>query len=273
MSNLKSITSSKLIKLSGASDPTESVSAKIKEGYRNTTSGELFSTDGAGNWYGSQNGLVLPSILSTTHPDLVAMYTMDNISGSTLVDESPNGNDGVITEAVSATGVIGDALSFDGIDDYVSLPTSSVPTGELSFSLWVKFKTLSGDKRFLAVRQDNPVFNFPKFRLRTSGLILDAQVALSGGSTVSEFGHTEVATSQYYHIAFLINNSSAELFINGVSVGSSSGAPELNGITIGAYIGASRNGDTNAHVDIDQLRIFNRALTQEEITTLYNEGL
>ena len=56
-------------------------------------------------------------------------YTIDDdtISGSTLEDLSPNGNDGTIDGATSGvTGIINETLDFDGINDYVDIPAFTV---------------------------------------------------------------------------------------------------------------------------------------------------
>jgi len=81
---------------------------------------------------------------------LVAMYTMDDIDGTTLVDASPNGNDGTITGApTTVTGVTGNALYFRGMSylDGVTLLSDSVAGSVedlFSISMWFKSETTAG---------------------------------------------------------------------------------------------------------------------------------
>lgn len=75
------------------------------------------------------------------HPSAVLAFTFDvrTIEGSTVRDLSGNGNDGIIHGAKSVPGRYGDALQFDGIDDYVSVPDSeSLDTNSLTVLLWFK---------------------------------------------------------------------------------------------------------------------------------------
>src|SRR3989344_4335873 len=59
---------------------------------------------------------------------LVGHWTLDagDISGTSAIDRSGNGNTGTLTLGpTQATGQIGGALTFDGSDDYVSVPDSN----------------------------------------------------------------------------------------------------------------------------------------------------
>lgn len=58
-------------------------------------------------------------------------------SGTTWTDLSGNGNNGTLTDGPTYSSNNGGYLSFDGIDDYVSLPASSLPTGnQITFCIW-----------------------------------------------------------------------------------------------------------------------------------------
>src|SRR5262245_51974823 len=56
----------------------------------------------------------------------VAAYSFNASSGTTLTDDSGNGNTGVLTNGPTwVAGKNGNAISFDGTNDYVSIPNSS----------------------------------------------------------------------------------------------------------------------------------------------------
>ena len=73
---------------------------------------------------------------------LVAHWTMDSISGSTLIDETGNYN-GVIVGAVQAVGIEKKALSFDGVDGKVDV--SMTLSSNFTISFWVNTSLISGD--------------------------------------------------------------------------------------------------------------------------------
>lgn len=84
---------------------------------------------------------------------LVAYYSFDDVSGNILKDISQNGNDGVlVNNPTLVSGVKGNALQFDGIDDYVTLYNSDLSKkdifggdyGSVSLSFWVKSTKVDG---------------------------------------------------------------------------------------------------------------------------------
>jgi len=74
-------------------------------------------------------------------PNLVGSWNFDQISGDFAVDASGYGNNGFINGAVTSSGVIGQALSFDGTNDNVNAgnATSLTISGPLTLEAWVKF--------------------------------------------------------------------------------------------------------------------------------------
>lgn len=279
----------------GAADPTQSeAGAQVDDVYLNTTSGEEFrcrvATFGSQEWDGG-NGSVVPSaILDPSHPDLVAMYTMDNISGSTLVNENGNTSyDGTITGAVAEAGKIGDALSFNNDDDdsspatdYVPIPNFSDGISELSFCAWVK-KDVSSRTSIL-IGNYNFLSNKRQFSLNFGGSTdayrLDFIISGTGtGAEVLEWNSGASLTSNTYYFAYchFIGGSELAISVDGgtlyttptstASLYNTAGEP----VVIGAGWPAAADG-LKGIGEVDQARFFSRALTQAEITDLYNEG-
>jgi hypothetical protein len=75
---------------------------------------------------------------------LVGYWSFNEGNGTILHDNSGNGYDGTIDGATWTTGVLGGALSFDGINDYVqfSSPVLNIPS--YSVCAWVKASSLPG---------------------------------------------------------------------------------------------------------------------------------
>ena len=224
-------------------------------------------------------------ILRPDNPDLVAFYTMDSISGSALIDETGN-YDGTIYGATQTTGVIGDALSFNGTSDYVK---GDIPTlSQFEISFWVSIDSLVGLKMILE-SSENFINNAGAFTLNidpdwtiTPVQSMFLGVRKSSGYNIVYAPLSLITTGQYYHFFIKYDsadNTSSQLQIRinnsleslQVSAYSNYTAQSINADDL--FIGSRNGASLFAGMDIDQLRIFNRVLTNSERTALYEEGL
>jgi hypothetical protein len=83
-------------------------------------------------------------------PSLVGHWKFDEGTGTTAFDSSGNGNDGtLINGPIWTTGVIGQALEFDGTDDYVDVGTGPAITGaaQRTVSMWINPDTIDTTER------------------------------------------------------------------------------------------------------------------------------
>jgi hypothetical protein len=215
--------------------------------------------------------------LSPLNPDLDAMYTMDNITGSTLVDESPNGNDGAITGATAVPGHIGDALDFDGISDEANFSDFYKGT-QGAVSMFVKVSNLFGQ-----------TFVGRATSLSNSDLFILA-IDSPGNMEVQDFSTGLVikgdldplTTGAYFHLVYQSTGSATELYkdgvllsntvTGGVDTGRWFGDLPNTGHTLGIGV-VPRQSPFRSQFTIDQVRMFNRALTQAEIDELFNAGV
>ncbi len=87
---------------------------------------------------------MIPASLNTTimnwvdlSVDLVSFYSMENNVGTTLTDDSGNGNNGTISGAVDSVGVDGgNALDFDGVNDFCSISSVYNGSAVTTISVW-----------------------------------------------------------------------------------------------------------------------------------------
>lgn len=81
---------------------------------------------------------------------LISWWDGDSVSGATVFDIA-NGNHGTLVNgATTAPGKVGNAFSFDGIDDFVQVPDSNVWTfgsNDFSINLWANFSTVDTGSR------------------------------------------------------------------------------------------------------------------------------
>lgn len=223
-------------------------------------------------------------ILDTDHPNLIAMYTMDNITGATLVDESPNGNDSTITGAVAATGKIGNALSFDGTNDKVVLESvGQVFTNTAgAVSAWVYTDdTGSAINTIYEYNTSNVDTQYLGAYVETDGTV---KMHRERGSTSAQWSFGTVSRNAWHHFVFACDGSEYYCWVDG--------APRSQSLVVGsdndkvwfgtlsgptrfsqAFIQRNTIGPLYYKQKQDQVRVFDRELTQEEITALYFEGI
>ena len=221
-------------------------------------------------------------IYNTTSPtqpidtSLVGHWTFDgnDIQGTTAIDRSSYGNNGTITGAVPTIGKLGQALSFDGTSDSMDILTkNALPVyqsgTQISVSFWIKASPQgeSGDPNIIFTEYHG---SFPTFRLfaaaNTSPDSLIVRIRDNAGDYILDdvSSNGVVFDDSWHHIVWVDNNGSAELYIDGLRDSADfSYTPTSVSNTDDLYM-----GDING--DLDDIRVYNRALSSEEVVCLYN---
>jgi hypothetical protein len=260
----------------GASDPTAPYSvswttSSVANGSHVLTA---VATDMAGNQATSADVTVTVSNSWAVPGGLVAAYTFAEGAGTTTADVSGNGNAGTLAggTAWSATGRFGKALSFDGVNDLVSVADAAaldLTTG-MTIEAWVNPAALSGWRTvaFKAVpaglayalyaHDDAP---------RPAGTIN------TGGPDASAIGTAALPLSTWTHLAMTFGSGTLRLYVNGVLVGTQAVAGTLRTSADPLTIGGNAVWPEWFGGLIDEVRIYNRALTQAEIQTGMSQTL
>jgi hypothetical protein len=199
-------------------------------------------------------------------------------------DYSGNGNDGTliggVTWAEDRMGQARGAGDFDGVDDYINLPVTGIYSS-FSQSAWIKTDVVSTNEDIrhyiLTVQKDPPNSGYYTYQQRQgffiAGNFIYAQYWNGSGNTTLKSDVGSISAGIWYRIDFIGDNNGTKLYINGSLVDSSDIAPSDNIIATESFIG--RRGDSQGEdlFDglIDDVRIYNRALSEAEIQKLYNE--
>jgi len=215
--------------------------------------------------------------------DLVGYWKFDESSGITVSDSSNYGNDGefngetfndgTIYGADYTTGKYGNALQFDGIiDDYVNAGSGSSLDiyGEITLEAWVKVNAVSANSPFVVARIGNGWATWDY------GLFFDT-VGGGEGRWGAHFSNgvddwNNIAQNQavtpgtWQHIVGTYDGVSiAKLYINGVLVKTNNYAITMISSPIDTTRIGNSGGSAYANAVIDEVKIYNRVLSQSEI--------
>ena len=189
-------------------------------------------------------------------------------TAGTTNDLSGQGNTGTMTNMSRSSspkpGISGQALSFDGSDDYVATP--SIPyISTFSFSFWIKTTTTVTNA---------PVFYWGWYRyavVNSSVFPSPNKIFFATGGDTAVVSSVSVNDGKWHHVGYFCRGSSHSLYVDGVLQDSQS--TSLVGEGGGIYMGSGNDGGTPYYAGlVDEFHIYNRALSQSEIMELYNLG-
>jgi hypothetical protein len=197
-------------------------------------------------------------------PGLVAAYGFEEPSGTLAADGSGNGNGGAVNGATrTVDGRFGSALVFDGVNDSVDLPGLGTfyKTG-FTLEAWVRKTSAATEDNGVVGTWVGPQGGGPMIWV-SSNSIWTGTLA-TGLANYLTSGQAPVA-GQWQHVAFSYNGSTARFYVNGAEVANrpfSGNVGDSNTWRIGAYSSTAMGFFDGT---IDEVRIYNRALTQTEI--------
>ena len=219
---------------------------------------------------------------------LVGHWKFDHTSG-VLEDSTTNNLDGSITDATRGTvGTKNLSFTMDGVDDSIDI-TDSAPldiTSEITMSIWVKFlpelDCASGGtcyprifaKPHTADAQPYQMYGLTYIGANSDGNFEEVHFGIAGGGTQRDVqSQGDIEYHKWYHLAGTFNGTDVSLFINGVlnSTASYSGSIDTNNEPL--FFAEFSPGGAFFNGSLDEARLYNRALTEEEIADLYVDGL
>ncbi|MBU4352816.1 MAG: LamG domain-containing protein, partial [Nanoarchaeota archaeon] len=205
---------------------------------------------------------------------LVGWWRLEDEGGSSFSDSSTWGNNGTCSGTACpnlTTGMRGKAYKFDGIDDYVAINSSPLninADNSYSISLWTKIKGSTGTTMSL---WEGDTLSAPS--LESNGGTTNFFYYIYNGAGYSYIQTGTLTADIWYHIVAVYDESAykQELFVNGVSKGSNS--LNVNDSINSLYIGARGGRTLRFNGSIDEVQVWNRALSSEEINASYSAGI
>jgi hypothetical protein len=243
---------------------------QVKADYNAGKSG-LSSDKGSAVAFGNQQ-----SAINNLSDGLVGYWKMDESSGN-VIDASGNGNTGTWNGTGShyPAGKFGNGGGFNGTDDYVDISDSNSLdlTGDVAtFSVWTYWDTITGDHKILA-KAVSAGSGASAYQIRSDGSSgnLLFQIYNSTWGTATASGILSSETSKWIYLTVILeSDNTVKFYKNGILHTTSSIDQNILSST-GAFAIGKRYGGTPNYFNgsIDEVRIYNRALSPREVRHLY----
>ncbi|MEA3224864.1 MAG: LamG-like jellyroll fold domain-containing protein, partial [Planctomycetota bacterium] len=229
----------------------------------------------------------VPVLPLTDDPNLVALWTFDGDSGGVVLDQSGNGNHVALKNGAQViAGNGGDVLDL-GVNGYGAISNlvydaNNSALAEVTVSCWIR-TDVETDQYIISLDRDE------NFRLEINGtgagdgqVGWDVMTLQDGAQLQIDYGSvTRVDDGEWHHVAGMFDNGTATIYIDGFAEPSVTGGPVYGtGATDTRYglIGAnseatsfdgSNSGGPPLAGEMDDLAIYNKAFTEDEMRQLY----
>jgi hypothetical protein len=213
-------------------------------------------------------GMVKGNVWSFTTTKLVGWWELEDGFGSIAHDSSGYGNDGTLVgEPNWVAGIIGaGAVDCNGEGDYISISSINALTGNnVTIAAWI-----NGDNFQPGGWNFNPIVT--QYNLSGQGYYLyvrgnDNKPALYFNN-FEAVSSSPISTGQWYYIVGTYDGVELKIYVDGNLKGTST-ATGLSGVEHNCYIGYDAADDYYFNGTIDDVQIYDRALSDESVLTLY----
>ena len=220
-------------------------------------------------------------IQSIPRNGLVGYWTMnsDDINGTTVYDKSGNGNNGAGTNITSldlVTGKVKETLDFNGSNEYINVSDSTIlkPT-LITETAWIKLgsNVIGSGVAAVAVKEDsNSGYGINILGSNyANGINNGLEFFIGNGSGIYDaLASTSLDLDVWYHVAGVFDGSQVHLYINGNLADSSNAVVSISHNTrVFSIGGRSSFSDRFFNGLVDEVRIYNRALSADEVMQHY----
>jgi len=224
----------------------------------------------AGTNYLQQQSTMAYSQVVPTASRGMAQYQFEN----NALDSSGFGNNGMVVGMPAyASGVSGQALAWDGANNYVRLPAGLATKANFTFAAWVYWNGGAAWQRIFDFGNGTSQYMF--LTPSSSSGTLRFAMTTSGNGYEQKVETTPLTSGAWYHVAVTVAGSAVKLYTNGVLAASASSftntpasfLPALN------YLGKSQfAGDPLFSGQMDNVLVADTAFTAAQIAALQTNG-
>jgi hypothetical protein len=192
----------------------------------------------------------------------VGAWNFTEASGTAALDSSGAGNPGTISGATRTTGRYGGGLSFDGVNDWVTVAdANSLDLNRMTLEAWVRPNALANWRTVLLKEQAGQLayaLYASADNGRPSGHVFTTgDIALQGPSVLG--------LTTWTHLAMTWDGSTTRLYVNGSQVASAALAGNAVASNLPLRIGGNSVWGEWFNGVIDEVRVYNRPLSAAEI--------
>jgi len=235
-------------------------------------------------YYGNENASDVSDVNATfirVIDGVVGAWHFDEGGGNIAHDTSGEGNDGTLYDANTTNndgntppqwidGKFGKALSFDGVDDFIEAPDSeSLNPATLTISAWI-FRKGAGTGTFegIVAKYDGYGGYLLCGESQLNRLTFYVREGVGNSKRIaSDVTLTEI-TGKWTHVAAVFDGDKLMMWVNGIKQSQEATGGNLTNRPLSLFVGKYSISYFNGTVD--EIRIYNRALSEEEISDLYN---
>jgi len=198
----------------------------------------------------------------------------------TIPDDSTNSNTGTSTGMDQTNLVTSDlqfespysnfSLEFDGTDDYIDCTNDSIfnLTTGMTISAWIN-PTVAVTNKFLVAKR----WSTNSYQIATAGSINPQCSVWIGTTRYNASGSTVLSAGTWYHIVGTFDGSNVKVYVDGVLEGTTAASGSLDQTADIVSIAKGVNNNTyNFNGKIDEVAIWDSALTAAQVTQVYNNG-
>jgi len=223
-----------------------------------------------------------PSVSSSSiSSGLVGYWSFngEDVSGTTAYDRSGNNNNGTNSGATPTLGKLGQGMSFNGTSSNIAIANNSSlkPSLPVTLSAWFRTEDAGVRQNIITTDTVSPYYGI-WLQVSTTGKI---SISYGDGGTPgpesrrTKDGATTLSANTWYNVTVVINGpTDINIYLNGVDDGGTySGTGDALTYSTGEmFIGQASASNSVFDGSIDEVRMYNRALSADEVTRLYNVG-
>ena len=228
-----------------------------------------FTSAGIRGYYVTNLSSYVPT--NTTFLTPISYYPFENVSKDFINTYDANATTATLWTNSSCN--FGRCYSFDGTTNYISIsnaPSLNITGTGLTLSAWIKADTIGGTRRIVGMSRDGVAGTLKYHLLIETGRV---QIVVANISTSRTADTPFTDTASWHHIVGIYNGSNLSIYLDGVRKnvtkmkGNIIGSTNKGGVNIGRF---SASFPQLYDGRIDEVLIYNRALTSLEVKKLYN---
>lgn len=211
--------------------------------------------------------LISTSVLGQTD-SLIAHYPFNGNCNDTMENHNGSPNSSGISYTKGINNSSNSAIKISGINNgYVNLGNDAAlqfkNDGQYTLSLWIKMATSNSYRAVLVKSSEYDEWDY--------GIITNNGVPYTGKGLLDLYASSYINDGNWHHLVATYNNGHHKLYVNGVLEKDYPGG-SINESSGNLVLGQKGDALSNKYDgDVDELKIFNKALSAEDIAKLYNE--